>query len=146
MSSFDESMKEGVDAVFSAAIDKKTVGSVLERSLSPLGTKGEVATWADDGAVIAFYPGAVRRMSHKSPIVIAQLTTLADGRIGLRTFVQRGLSSQSKSMGIKTGPKRLVGVNVYRKFLNFLEGEIYAADPAAQVTRRGSKAMVDGAD
>jgi hypothetical protein len=71
------------------------------------------------------------------PMVVGVSLDDSNGRVHLNTNVEKYVTSQSKVFGfIPAGPKMLWGREAYFKFLDALENELRAVDPAGDIMRR----------
>jgi hypothetical protein len=86
---------------------------------------------------VEILPGLSQAFSHVSPVVAVHLRPAGIGRIQVAAQVEGYMTRQSKVMGfIPAGPKRLVGRSYFFRFLNALETELGALDPATGPAQR----------
>jgi len=121
-------IQRGINAEVGAG--REAVVEACARAVATLGKHGRSEA-TSQVVTVQILPGMSQKLSSISPIVEISLKPAAQGRISVSTKVTRYRTSQSKLFAfIPMGPKTLVGKSYFVKFLNALETELRALDPA----------------
>lgn len=133
--SFKTDVASGLSATF-AGTDTEQVRAVVHRAVGNLTKNATVGGQSANSTQVVIMPGMSQKMSDRSPIVEVQFGS--DGStISLNTRITHWVVRQNKFLFvIPSGPKRLSGASMHRKFLNALEVELRAVEPNVQITRR----------
>lgn len=120
--------------------ERDEVVAACRRAADTLGKHARVDSNAAK-VTVSILPGLSQKFSSVSPVVGIDLRPADGGRVHLDTRVERHRTIQSRVFGfIPAGPKRLVGRQYFFRFLNALETEIGALDPATgSIQRRAAQ-------
>jgi len=116
--------------------DRDSVVAACRRAAERLGKHARFEANATR-VTVAILPGITPKFSSVSPIVSIDLRPGNGGGVQLESRVERYRTIQSRLFGfVPAGPKRLVGKQPFFRFLDALETELGALDPAAGTVNR----------
>ena len=129
-----QDIQRGISADVRA--DRDAVVAACWRAAEAVGKHARIEANAAK-VTVAILPGASQKFSTISPVVGIHLRPAAGNRVHLDTRVEQHRTVQSRMFGfIPAGPKRLVGRQFFFRFLDALETELGALDPATGLVQR----------
>jgi hypothetical protein len=125
-------LQASVHAVISATPD--AVADACRRAAKPLEHRSRLdVAGSTITLTIISKPYKFRTLTLESPVVGIALRTDDQGRLHVEAGVATYNTMQSKSLGIPTGPKMMIGGLAFRQFLDSLARELDTLDPDGSV-------------
>jgi len=121
----------GLTAAVPASRDQ--VVASAQHAVGALGNKAEISTTSAKLTVV-FFPGLVKAVSRRSPIVAIDLKPAGEDKVSVRVHMERWTNLQSRIMFIPIGPKRILGKSDYLTYLRALEQELVALGATVEHT------------
>jgi hypothetical protein len=143
---YKEKMAEGLDAKGNFTF--KQIDGVVRRIAEAMGEKAilvKASNEAKGGILIYLFATSLMEIVpalklSKEPYITAVVSISPDGAGDSRTIVSveiaNAYTTQMKTMGIPSGPKKIHGLSKYREFCDLFDAELHSEDPTANIKKR----------